>query len=77
MPPLFEAMITIGGDDPSFDPGPTAVAAWSLVHGFATLWLDGDLPVSLGTDPEAAVRLVAAHLFRSAPPRPMPRQPAM
>jgi AcrR family transcriptional regulator len=68
--PLFEAMIGVGGDHPSFDPAAAAVAAWSLVHGFATLWLDGDLPVTLGSDPEAAVRLVAAHLFRPAPPRP-------
>jgi hypothetical protein len=26
-----------------------AVAAWSLVHGLATLWLDGNLPPSLAT----------------------------
>jgi AcrR family transcriptional regulator len=67
--PLFEAMEAVGGGDPSFDPASAAVAAWSLVHGFATLWLDGDLPVTLGTDPEAAVRLVAAHLFRPRPSR--------
>ena len=37
------------------------VAAWSLVHGFATLWLDGALP-DLGEDPEAAARRVATSL---------------
>lgn len=39
------------------------VAAWSLVHGFATLWLDGALPAALGDDPEAAARAVAGLLF--------------
>ena len=38
-----------------------AVAAWSIVHGFATLWLNGVLP-DMGEDPEAAVRRVAWHL---------------
>jgi AcrR family transcriptional regulator len=42
------------------------VAAWSLVHGFATLWLNGALPAELGTDPESAAREVARLLFRTA-----------
>ena len=41
------------------------VAAWSLVHGFATLWLNHALPTGLGDDPEAAARAVAAILFRT------------
>lgn len=45
------------------------VAAWSLVHGFATLWLTGALPAELddrlGSDPETAARAVAALLFRA------------
>jgi hypothetical protein len=41
------------------------VAAWSLVHGFATLWLNDALPEGLGDDPEAAARAVAAVLFRA------------
>jgi AcrR family transcriptional regulator len=40
-----------------------AVAAWSLVHGLATLWLNGNLPPALGDDPEVVARTVAAHLF--------------
>jgi AcrR family transcriptional regulator len=40
-----------------------AVAAWSLVHGLATLWLTGNLPPALGDDPEVVARAVAAHLF--------------
>lgn len=39
------------------------VAAWALVHGLATLYLDGNLPPALGDDPEAIAREIAAHLF--------------
>jgi len=45
------------------------VAAWSLVHGLVTLWLNGNLPAQLGDDPEEITRIVAAHL---SPPRPAP-----
>ena len=45
------------------DPLVAGVAAWSLVHGFASLWLDGALPAALGDDPEAAARAVAGLLF--------------
>ena len=46
------------------DPGQLAAgaAAWSLVHGLATLWLNGNLPEQLGHDPEEITRLVAPHL---------------
>ena len=46
-------------------------AAWCLVHGFATLWLNHALPPNLGDDPQAAARNVAAILFR-APQRQAP-----
>ncbi|MBF9130602.1 TetR/AcrR family transcriptional regulator [Plantactinospora sp. S1510] len=39
------------------------LAAWSIVHGFATLWLGGALPAEVGTDPEAASRAVIRLLF--------------
>jgi AcrR family transcriptional regulator len=42
-----------------------AVAAWSLVHGLAILWLNGNLPAALGDDPLVVARAVASHLFRS------------
>jgi AcrR family transcriptional regulator len=45
------------------------VAAWSIVHGLATLWLNGNLPAQLGDDPEEITRVVAAHL--------RPRDPAL
>ena len=46
------------------DPGQLAAgaAAWSLVHGLATLWLNGNLPGQLGDDPEDITRLVARYL---------------
>lgn len=40
------------------------VAAWALVHGLATLHLNGNLPERLGDDPEAIARAVASQLFR-------------
>jgi AcrR family transcriptional regulator len=50
--------------------GPTGsisagLAAWSLVHGLASLWLNGALPDTVGDDPEALTRSVASHLFVS------------
>ena len=38
------------------------VAAWSIVHGLATLWLNGNLPAQLGTNPQEITRIVAPHL---------------
>ena len=42
------------------------VAAWSIVHGLATLWLDGNVPSRLGSDPAAVARTVAARLRADA-----------
>ena len=39
-------------------------AAWSLVHGFATLWLNNALPPRLRADPDDAARSIARLLFR-------------
>jgi len=38
-------------------------AAWALVHGIATLWLQGSLRGGPIDDPEALTRAAAAHLF--------------
>jgi AcrR family transcriptional regulator len=46
----------------------TALAAWALVHGFATLWLAGGFPTTLGDDPEQAARQVAKALFDQPAP---------
>ncbi len=40
------------------------LAAWSIVHGFAALWLSGALPADLGDDPVAAARPVLRVLVR-------------
>jgi AcrR family transcriptional regulator len=59
-PPAAEAATTSdsGGDDVR-----AGVAAWSLVHGLATLWLNHNLPPQLGDDPEQITREVAHYLF--------------
>jgi AcrR family transcriptional regulator len=58
-PPAAEAANApdIGGDIRA------GVAAWSLVHGLATLWLNHNLPPQLGDDPEQIARDVAHYLF--------------
>jgi AcrR family transcriptional regulator len=48
---------------PDGDQVRAAVAAWSLVHGLATLWLNRNLPPQLGDDPEQITREVARYLF--------------
>lgn len=51
-----------GGESPTRERLAAGAAAWSIVHGLATLWLSGNLPPALGDDPEAVTRMVAAHL---------------
>ncbi len=41
-------------------------AAWALVHGIATLWLQGSLRGGPIDDPEALTRAAAGHLFDPA-----------
>lgn len=41
------------------------VAAWSLVHGFASLWLHGSLPEEFRDDPGEGARVIAGLLFRA------------
>ena len=70
--PMGDAATKDGARRDGFDALPAALAAWSLVHGFATLWLAGNLPSAIGDDPEQAAREVASYLFRplpEAPPR--------
>jgi AcrR family transcriptional regulator len=50
---------------PGADPGTAALAAWSLVHGLATLWLSGGIPDPPTGDPRELARAVAAVLFPS------------
>jgi AcrR family transcriptional regulator len=66
---LYGPVAELAGDDHRFDVVQAGIAGWSLVHGFATLWLNGNLPHQLGDDPEAAARAVAGYLFRPPPGR--------
>ncbi len=52
-------------DDPRArsDPDGAALAAWSLVHGFAMLWLNG--AIDTDTDPAATAERIAQMLFKS------------
>ncbi|HEY1281572.1 MAG TPA: TetR/AcrR family transcriptional regulator [Acidimicrobiales bacterium] len=55
---------------PEADTIRTGIAGWAFVHGFASLWLGGNLR-ALGDDPVAAAQAVAPALFTpSAPPPP-------
>jgi AcrR family transcriptional regulator len=40
------------------------VAAWSIVHGFAVLWLHGLVSPDAGDDPEQIARSIASLLYR-------------
>ena len=54
--------------DTAGDPGAVhddALAAWSIAHGFAALWLSGSLP-DVGESPEVAARRVLARLVDGA-----------
>ncbi|MEV5892382.1 TetR/AcrR family transcriptional regulator [Nonomuraea fuscirosea] len=41
----------------------TTIAAWSLAHGFASLWLSGALPETAHDDPQALARSVIRLFF--------------
>jgi AcrR family transcriptional regulator len=56
------AGLLYGGDHRTPERLVAGAAAWSIVHGLATLWLSGNLPPALGDDPEAVTRSVAARL---------------
>jgi AcrR family transcriptional regulator len=43
----------------------SALAAWSIVHGLATLLLTDNVPPDLASQPQALARRVAAQLFTS------------
>jgi len=51
----------VGGDETARRVAGTA--AWALVHGIATLWLQGSLRGGPLEDPEALTRAAAAYLF--------------
>ena len=61
------AVVLYGSEEVGPERLASGVAAWSIVHGLATLWLNGNLPAQLGDDPEEITRIVAAHLRPARP----------
>jgi AcrR family transcriptional regulator len=59
------ALVLYGTSNPDLEQMNDGVAAWALVHGIATLWINGNLPRQLGDDPERVARMVASHLRTS------------
>jgi hypothetical protein len=62
------AVLLYGTATPDTGQLAAGAAAWSLVHGLAMLWLNGNLPPQLGNDPEEITRLIARYLRTPANP---------
>ncbi len=60
---LYPPAAELAGGEDAGDGLLAGVAAWSLAHGLATLWLGGNLPPEAGDDPEQLARAALAHLF--------------
>lgn len=69
---LYAPVRDLSRDDPAFDTLRAGIAAWSLVHGLATLYLNRNLPPQLGDEPEQIARSVAAYLFQPLPAQSRP-----
>ncbi len=50
---------------PDSDALKTGLAGWAFAHGFASLWVSGNLQRRVGDDPIAAARAVASTLFQA------------
>src|SRR2546423_7171494 len=81
-PDLMAARSTLGAalcgpaalvPDPPLEAG---IAAWSLVHGLATLGLAGNLPPEIEGDLAAAARQVTGYLFQAPARDEAPERPA-
>ncbi|OBB82048.1 TetR family transcriptional regulator [Mycobacterium colombiense] len=61
---LARGVATLQDPDARADPRGAELAAWSLVHGFATLWLNDAVNDQIrATDPMETVRRIATMLF--------------
>lgn len=61
---LSRGVATLQDPSARADPGGAELAAWSLVHGFATLWLNDAVNDQIrATDPMETVRRIARMLF--------------
>jgi AcrR family transcriptional regulator len=62
---IFQAgLATLSPQQAGPDPAIAGIAAWSLVHGFSLLWLNGLVQPDVGDSPEPIARAAAALLFR-------------
>jgi len=61
-------VLRAGADASPGDARANRLAAWSLVHGFATLWNAGAIEVADGARAEDLARVVAGRLFADARP---------
>lgn len=59
---LRSGVAALSGDGHPVDTDRDALAAWSIAHGFATLWLSGALPDRVGDNPREAARSVLRRL---------------
>lgn len=66
---LYGGVRAVPGAETGPDTSTAGLAAWSMVHGFASLWITGALPPVLGQDAAAAARQVVGLLF-AHPDRP-------
>jgi AcrR family transcriptional regulator len=61
---LSQGVATLVDSRSRSDPAAAELAAWSLVHGFAMLWLNNAVPAEFGAaDPMATVARIARMLF--------------
>ena len=61
---LSHGVSTLEDPHATSDPAGAQMAAWSLVHGFAMLWLNDAVPAEIGkTDPMVSVERIARMLF--------------
>jgi AcrR family transcriptional regulator len=59
---MYEAVKAGLADAAPADVLGTVIASWSVAHGFAVLWINGNLPPELTADPDAMAPLVAGGL---------------
>jgi hypothetical protein len=61
---LAEGVATLADTHATADPAGAQLAAWSLVHGFAMLWLNDSVPAPIAAvDPSITVERIARMLF--------------
>jgi AcrR family transcriptional regulator len=60
---LYGPVGTVASGRRGFNRLQAGIAAWSIAHGLATLWLNGNLPTEAGRDPVELARAVLTYAF--------------